>query len=419
MDWDSHLQIAALTDIGMRRTNNQDSHVVVVADDMKQWQQRGHLLVVADGMGAHAAGELASQMAVESIPLTYSKSPGLPPEESLRVSIVEANRQIHERGEANLEFKGMGTTCSGLALLPEGAVVGHVGDSRVYRLRDDLLEQLSFDHSLVWELSSAGGFEDTAHLPKNIITRSLGPNARVEVDLEGPFPLAVGDTFLLCSDGLTGEVMDDELGVILNCLTAPEAARVLVDLANLRGGPDNITVIVARVMSDKMVGTTAPSQPAVPSSKPSRALSVFWTLSAIFAAITLGAVMAVSASPLIPIGAGIATVACGVIALVLQMSGDDESAQQTVRTTTIRPLGKGPHTSCKATANSKIVGDLRLIAKDLREGAAQTDTTVDFGAFDARLTVAAEAENRKDHSSAVSEYCRAISFMMGQLRGDA
>ncbi len=137
-----------------------------------------------------------------------------------------------------------------LVLLPQGALVAHVGDSRVYRLRGTRLEQLTFDHSLVWEMSAAGQLPKDAlpgFVPKNIITRSLGPHASVQVDLEGPFPLEAEDTFLLCSDGLTGQVCDEEIGVLLQCLPPADAAQVLIDLANLRGGPDNVTVIIARV----------------------------------------------------------------------------------------------------------------------------------------------------------------------------
>ncbi len=135
----------------------------------------------------------------------------------------------------------MGTTASALLLLPQGALTGHVGDSRVYRLRGKCLEQLTFDHSLVWEMSAAGQLPKNAlpgFVPKNIITRSLGPHADVKVDLEGPYPLEAGDTFLLCSDGLSGQVSDEEIGALLHCLPPAEAAQVLVDLANLRGGPD-------------------------------------------------------------------------------------------------------------------------------------------------------------------------------------
>jgi serine/threonine protein phosphatase PrpC len=250
--WQKFVEHAELTDVGLRRSNNQDSLAFQLASGEKEWRRRGHLFLVADGMGAHAAGELASKIAADTVPLTYFKLADESPVTALQKAIEDANAKIHARGQANPDFKGMGTTASVLLLLPQGAMVGHVGDSRVYRLRGDRVEQLSFDHSLVWEMKAAGRINDhdmPGFIPKNIITRSLGPADVVQVDVEGPFPLAEGDTFMLCSDGLSGQVEDEELGVILHCLPPREAVQVLVDLANLRGGPDNITVIVARVGS--------------------------------------------------------------------------------------------------------------------------------------------------------------------------
>ncbi len=143
-------------------------------------------------------------------------------------------------------------------------MVAHVGDSRVYRLRGKLLEQLTFDHSLVWEIRASGQFEGNAEfantVPKNIITRSIGPNPTVQTDFEGPYPLELGDTFLLCSDGLSGLVDDDEMGPILASLPPGEAAQALTDLANLRGGHDNITVLVVKVTGQQM--TTRVAVPA-------------------------------------------------------------------------------------------------------------------------------------------------------------
>jgi len=118
-------------------------------------------------------------------------------------------------------------------------------------LRDNRLAQLTFDHSLVWEMAAAGHMaqEDVpSYIPKNVITRSLGPHESVNVDLEGLFDVAAGDVFLLCSDGLSGQISDAELGALLHALTPKEAVQTLVDLANLRGGPDNISVVVARVV---------------------------------------------------------------------------------------------------------------------------------------------------------------------------
>ena len=248
--WLTFIEQAALSDVGLRRSNNQDSCAVVLASDQRNWRDRGHLFLVADGMGAHAAGELASKLAAGGIPHTYHKLLEQAPPEALCQAVIESNAHIHGRGEANAEFHGMGTTISVLVLLPQGAIVAHVGDSRVYRFRHGRLEQLTFDHSLVWEMMATGQLPvgDVANfIPKNIITRSLGPHPEVKVDLEGPFPLEQGDTFLLCSDGLSGQVKDEQIAAILGSMSPAEAARALVDLANLHGGPDNVTVVVVRV----------------------------------------------------------------------------------------------------------------------------------------------------------------------------
>ncbi|MEX2186334.1 MAG: protein phosphatase 2C domain-containing protein [Pirellulales bacterium] len=407
------LQHAAVTDVGMRRSNNQDNHAVVVSGDNGQWRDRGHLFLVADGMGAHAAGELASKMAADGIPLKYFKDRDLPPAEALRTSVRELNAQIHARGESNLEFKGMGTTCSVLALLPEGAVVAHVGDSRVYRLRKGKLEQLSFDHSLVWELQAAGDFQDadTIHLPKNIITRSLGPNANVEVDLEGPFPLELGDTFLLCSDGLTGEVKDDEIGVILECLPPEEAARVLVDLANLRGGPDNITVIVAKVNGAELIGKPNELVDRVGGSSGGTVRSLLWLLSAASAAATCGALIAQASLPIL-VGGIVGTVLFGLFALLAKPIPKPPPR----RTVAGGRYGKGPHTSRLCTANGRMVADLAKMAVQLREAATEQNWSIDWQRFESDLLDAESATDRKDHAAAVQAYCHAISFLMNELR---
>lgn len=397
----------------MRRSNNQDNHAVVIAGDNGQWRERGHLFLVADGMGAHAAGELASKMAADGVPLKYFKNRDLPAAEALRESVRELNAQIHARGESNIEFKGMGTTCTALALLPEGAVVAHVGDSRAYRLRRDRLEQLSFDHSLVWELQAAGDLQDadTIHLPKNIITRSLGPNPTVDVDLEGPFPLEVGDTFLLCSDGLTGEVKDDEIGVILECLPPEEAARVLVDLANLRGGPDNITVLIAKVNGSELVGRANDADARDDLSSGSNVRSLLWMLTAASAAATCGALIAQASAPLL-IGGVAGTVLFGLFALLAKPIPKPPPR----RRTTGGRYGKGPHTSRHCTANSRMVGDLAKIAAQLREAAAEENWSIDRQRFDDDIHEAEAAAHDKNHATAVRAYCHAISFLMSELR---
>ena len=257
------LEYASLSDIGLRRSNNQDSLAVMPAASQNLWQQRGDLFVVADGMGAHAAGELASKLSTDTVPLVYHKLMDRTPAEAILAAVEEANAQIHSRGQASIDFKGMGTTTTVLALLPYGALLAHVGDSRAYRLRGNRLEQLTFDHSLVWEMRAAGQLQGQVpdYVPKNVITRSLGPNPKVQVDLEGPLPVASGDTFLMCSDGLSGPVKDEELGMILGSMPPAEAVRALVDLANLRGGPDNITVIVAKAVGQAWTQASSNDMP--------------------------------------------------------------------------------------------------------------------------------------------------------------
>jgi PPM family protein phosphatase len=249
------VQVTALTDVGMRRANNQDNYAIVLAADHDHWQRIGDLLIVADGMGAHAAGELASQLAVELIPHHFSKLTSkheLP--DALARSFEETNREIHRKGMVNPEFRSMGTTTCALAILPIGAVICHVGDSRVYRLRDQSFEQLTFDHSLVWEMQQSGEISEesirNSVIPKNVITRSLGPSPTVMIDVEGPFAVRKGDRFLLCSDGLSGQLADEEIGNLLSLLDIHAAAKAMVDLANCRGGPDNITVVIAEAQRD-------------------------------------------------------------------------------------------------------------------------------------------------------------------------
>ena len=151
MHWEQKIRYAALSDIGFRRQNNEDACAVHLCPDRETWNQRGHLFVVADGMGGHAVGELASKIAVDTVPHTLDKLRQLAPAEALRASIEHANTAIHKRGTENHDFLHMGTTCTTLLLCSQGAIVGNVGDSRVYRIRQRHIEQLSRDHSLIWE----------------------------------------------------------------------------------------------------------------------------------------------------------------------------------------------------------------------------------------------------------------------------
>ncbi len=399
----------------MRRSNNQDAHALVVADTAELWQTRGHFLLVADGMGAHAAGELASKLAADGIPHLYHKYRELSPPEALEKAIRETNAEVHRRGTANADFHNMGTTCSVLVLLPQGAMAGHIGDSRIYRLRGKQLHQLTFDHSLQWELRASGqvpaGSELSASVPKNVITRSLGPNANIQIDLEGPWPTELGDVYLLCSDGLTGRVEDSEIGPILASLPPEEAARVFVDLANLRGGQDNCTVIVAKITKPEM--TTAACAPApltIGGAKSKKLVHPGVWIGAGVAALA-ALVLLLLNYPLIAAIAGGLSLIVGGVGLLQHFSGKGGVALDGGRF-----LGKGPHTTTTCQPGPAFLTKLSEVIEELREAARDGNWNINWRSFDDLCRRAQAADESKDYPEGVRQYCRAISFMMQELR---
>jgi len=235
-----------LSDVGRRRENNQDRLLLDA--------ERG-VYAVADGMGGHAAGEVASRIAIEALSEAVERnhlgrnSDG--PEETARrleSAFLEGNRRICNSVVTRGEWRGMGTTIVALVALPGSVVVGHVGDSRAYRLRDGELQRLTQDHSWVSEQVRLGLLTDEEakrHPMRNIITRALGNRDELEVDTAEE-PVQPGDVYLLCSDGLSSMLSDDEIQRVLNHYrNDPEkACRTLVDQANEHGGEDNITVVV-------------------------------------------------------------------------------------------------------------------------------------------------------------------------------
>ena len=247
-----NLEHDQFTHVGMKRGNNQDSIGTLLAGSDQQFSLQGHLFLVADGMGGHLGGEKASEMASKIIPLSYSKLIGQNPagmKDALEKAFIEANEAIHRKGHENRDFYNMGTTCSSLVVKDSGAWVGHVGDSRVYLVRRSKIHQLTFDHSLVWQAAKERGVEpETVHdVMSNRILRCLGPERQVDIDVHGPHDLLAGDAFVLCSDGLSGFVTDNEMAMAAANLPASLATRFLVNLANLRGGGDNISTVVIKV----------------------------------------------------------------------------------------------------------------------------------------------------------------------------
>ncbi len=378
---------------------------VMLAPSKGVWQQRGDLFIVADGMGAHAAGELASKISTDTVPLVYQKLADKTPAEAVLAAMEEANAQIHSRGEASIEFKGMGTTTTVLTLLPFGALVAHVGDSRAYRLRGTRLEQLTFDHSLVWEMRAAG-LPDFG--PKNVITRSLGPSPTVKVDLEGPHPIVPGDTFLLCSDGLSGQVSDEELGMVLASMPPAEAARSLIDLANMRGGPDNITVIVV-----KTVGPSWSQSPSADMPRPRAALrpvnASVWIAMGVLA---LAGLLLLWMQQEIPAALSLTAAAVlGVGAWFYRQGGEAPGPAMNADR-----YGRGPFTAVLCSPSEEFVQRLAETLRELREAAARDEVSIDTAAFNAILDRAIAANQAGDYAQAVRYYCQAISFLVAQCK---
>jgi PPM family protein phosphatase len=248
------IEVAGQTDVGRKRSHNEDSFAIMA--DLG-------LYIVADGMGGHASGEVASKMAIDTLqeffaapadapertwPYKMDRSKGYE-ENRLITGVKLCNLRIFESARANPRQRGMGTTLVVLFAVEDGVYVGHVGDSRVYRVRDQRIEQLTEDHSLLNDYKKMKRLteEEIANFPhKNVIVRALGMKETVKVDTRFETPRA-GDVVILCSDGLSGPVSDPQmLEIILKHSDLTQATAALIAGANENGGPDNITCVVAR-----------------------------------------------------------------------------------------------------------------------------------------------------------------------------
>lgn len=234
------MRVAVQTDKGRVRPENEDSC----------WAEPPWF-AVADGMGGHAAGEVASRMAIDTIRELITKTDKVTLE-WLNQAVVEANYRIWRESQRKPEYAGMGTTLTVAYIAPTHVLVAHVGDSRCYRLRDEKLQQLTFDHSVVAELVRTGTLSESEaaqHPQRNFLTRALGTSPQVDVDIlrEDTLP---GDLYLLCTDGLTAVLDHERIESILSGIPTLEAAvEQLVAEANKEGGPDNITVVLVRIPS--------------------------------------------------------------------------------------------------------------------------------------------------------------------------
>jgi serine/threonine protein phosphatase PrpC len=262
---------AGLSDVGLQREHNEDSFIVLNDFD---------LYVVADGMGGHRAGDVASRIATETIGEFFKSTANddvtwpfhfdtnLSEEENrLLTGIRVANRQIFERSTRSRECQGMGTTVVGamFSLRKQRMYIGHVGDSRCYRVRHGKIQQLTRDHSLVNDYMVAMPDltdEQRSELPKNVITRALGMQDHVIVDLQHDDP-QLGDVYVICSDGLSGMLADDEIEKIVT--SSPDirsACRKLIEKANDQGGEDNITAVLIKIEATRDATDASSDDPA-------------------------------------------------------------------------------------------------------------------------------------------------------------
>ncbi len=237
----------ASTNIGLIRNENQDAYGIFPSGANEDRTSRGKLFVVADGMGGHRGGKVASAIAVEAIGEAYFADHS----ESVQVSLVNAiqtaNESVYSTGMANQELRGMGTTCVAMVVKGLSVFIAHIGDSRAYCLTPENILQLTEDHSAVAEMQRRGlltAEEARTHPERSVLYRALGTSASVDVDVQPEHIVHEEEWFVLCTDGLTNMIEDSEIHKIVVEKPPRQACSQLIALANDRGGYDNITLIV-------------------------------------------------------------------------------------------------------------------------------------------------------------------------------
>jgi protein phosphatase len=245
------IEVSSQSDIGCQRQNNEDSFGYWEPEDDQQFLRKGRLAVVADGMGGYEGGQEASRLAVETLVAVYRDFGGDDPQKALVEALQAAHEQIRQYSFAHPELRGMGTTCTAAAIVQDALYYVHVGDTRLYLIRDGQITRVTRDHSYVGRLVESGMIsqeEAENHPQRNILTAALGTNPNLIMDSPGqPEPLRPGDVLLVCSDGLWGQVRDSEILDAVENKSAEQAGRELIELARERGGPDNITVEILRL----------------------------------------------------------------------------------------------------------------------------------------------------------------------------
>jgi len=246
------IEVAGVSDVGCQRHNNEDAYAYWEPGSDLEFERKGRLAIVADGMGGHEGGQEASRIAVEAVQEVYAGTPEGNPQSLLAAAFREAHERIHGYATRHPDLRGMGTTATAIVVLPNKRLYySHVGDSRLYLVRAGQVSRLTHDHSYVSRLVENGVItseEAEMHPQRHILTAALGTGPEFSPDMpEHPISLEAGDVLVLCTDGLWGLVADQEVGEAVMTNSPAEACRVLVEMAKDRGGPDNITVQVLRV----------------------------------------------------------------------------------------------------------------------------------------------------------------------------
>jgi PPM family protein phosphatase len=245
-----NIKVVILSDLGNIRTNNEDNALFFRIADEKIVLEKGYLLIVADGMGGHQAGEVASNMATEIISKEYFRqNNNSAVEKNITMAFSLANKKIFELSGHNKSYQGMGTTCTALVVIDQSVYYGHVGDSRAYVLKNKLLSRITEDQTYVQELVNNGNLtveEAEVHPKRNILTNAMGTKQDLRIETgKCDFLFEQGDKLLLCSDGLYDYLKDEELSDILSNKSLQDAADCMIAEAKKRGGHDNITVVLA------------------------------------------------------------------------------------------------------------------------------------------------------------------------------
>jgi PPM family protein phosphatase len=246
------IELAGLSDVGCQRTNNEDRYSYWEPDDDQQFLLKGRLAIVADGMGGYEGGQEASRIAVEVIEQVYASAVAGDPRSWLISGLQAAHTRIQDYAAKYPDLHGMGTTCTAMVLLDHRLYYAHVGDSRLYLIRDSSISRLTHDHSYVTRLVDNGiirAEEAESHPQRHILTAALGAGNGVTPDSPvEPFSLQSGDVLVLCTDGLWGLLGDNDILEIAARKSIEEVSQALVETAKKRGGPDNITVQVLRLI---------------------------------------------------------------------------------------------------------------------------------------------------------------------------